>query len=307
MADNETTMKDLLIALRFHLEAERNDTGTLRSVRQVKRGVLPVKPVYPCVTVVPMSEQVVSYRSSRRVLVEREVMLHVLALDPRGKGGLTTAQGICEACLDIIRDNGTAEGSTGATNAMGVTLGGMEFNDGKPIDGAGLYNVSLPATYLSRDALAPLSEVYRDGQNDNATATAIVNAIHTGMAAKSGTTLNQFRRFDAEEWGPNASFPRLLVSAKTERQGKNMAGIDIVSGGYEVLIESLVGTARDTSMDFHLGLLEPVRDALEEEDHWGGKTYSAKVGVIGFNAAQVGGKPVYQTNISYETESIHKA
>jgi hypothetical protein len=302
MPDYESSMREVVVATRNLLEAERTTSGLLKSVRQVKRGVLPVRPNYPCVTVVPNSEQVIQYRSGRRAVVQRDVTVHVLTMDLRGRAGFDIAKDIADTSLNILRSDVYLTESGGHLNSKFAEFGKMEYNGGQPISSAGLYNVNFPVTYFSNESL-PARVVYTGSQVDNPTSRQIGEAIRTKLWSKKATTLSKFQSMVLEEWEPGTKFPRLQIQVVGEEQSPKPQGVDTIYGEYEIQIETLVGSARDTSMDFHLDQLEPVKDALQEEDHWDGKTLSSEIGSIQFNTSKVGDRPIYTTTMTYRTKS----
>ena len=301
MADYETTMKDLMSAVKYMLEQEKTSSGNLSQVRQIKKGVLPLRPVYPCIAITPSYEMIIAYRSSRKIIVEREVVAHILTMDASGKNGLSYAQQIAEKCLDTLKADIHATDGDGNTNAISVVFDDLRFNEGKKVRGAGIYNVSLTCTYKSKGSLSATTHNYNGTQVDNTRSDVMADTIRDHLASKHATTLKGVKKFEVEQWGANASFPRILVSVMSESQRQEKRGIDMVYGSYKILIESLIGTARDSSMDFNLNLLEYVKNALSEKVYWNGKCFQSSIGLIEFAATKANGKPIYQTSVTYQT------
>jgi len=302
--DHCTTMKNVVVIVRDMLDASRA-SGDIVGVRQVKRGILPVQPIFPCITIVPVSEEVLSYRSSRRAVVGRTIDIHALTFDARGRVGFDQAKTIIESCLDIIRGNQFLVDSDGAKHALSMEFGGIQYNNGKPIDGSGLYNVSLPVTYISRESLPAMGNQPITDMVDNPPTTDVVSAIKNKLYTKKATTLSNIRVIDSEEWGPNAVWPRILIRPTDEVQSHDIRGIDVVTNILELDIESQVGSAKDTAMDFHLDLLEPVKDALQEEGNWMGTSYFSALEQTVFDVYRMGGKPIYRTTVTITIKSHH--
>ena len=302
MTDYQTTMKDLIIGVRYMLSQEAKSTGKLPLVRQIKRGVLPLRPIYPCITIIPNYEMITQYRSGRMAMIEREVLIHCLVMDMNGKDGISMAQDTAEKSLTILRDDIHVTDQNGSKNTASVTFGDMDFNEGYPIDGAGLYNVSFGCRYLSLEQLPDALNTYRGNITNNVSSDTLNGLIHSHLAGKKSTTLSMVKKFERDKWGPNAAFPRVLVTNESESQRQEKRGIDVVYSHHVVTIESLVGTARDSAMDFHLSILEPVKDALEERTFWSGNALNSTMGNITFDAIRTSGKPVYQTRVRYEVQ-----
>jgi len=302
MAEYETTMKDLVLSVRNALEAERVPGGGLARVMQVKRGVLPPSPLFPIVTVIPNAERIRTYRAGRQVAVVREVSVWTLSMDARGRSGIDLCKDIADTCLTILRGVPRLPDGEGAPTVKMPLFGVLDFQENQPIRHGGVYGVRLPVSYESNEIMpTPLLE---KEQIDNPSSKEMVSQMLSAFQGKRAAGLANIRGMFAEDWGPRMEYPRILVTSGEDLQGSRWKGVDDIAGNFEVYVESLIGTAKDMALDFHLDLLEPIKDALQEQVNWGGRTVRSEIQGISFNT-QNRGKPTYETRISYGTLSKH--
>lgn len=298
MAEFETTIKDLLALVRTLLVANTGSGTTLSGIKQVKRGVLPPKPIYDLITIVPVEEQYVSYRASRRAIVAREIGVHVLIKDLRGKKGIYTAEQYIDAVFEILRTNYSLPDGGGEAKTRRVTFGEIDFSSDETNQGV-VHDALLPVTYESHETLP--YPTLTSAQVDNPSGNSLTKAVFDTLKALQVTTLSSFKEFSRGNFGPRGLFPLLVVDVADESQGNLWDGVDDVNTGITVSLYSKIQGAADSTLTNHLNLLEPVKDGLQTDIHWGGRCSRSEISGINFTTALKNNEQLYETNLTLST------
>lgn len=302
MASPATTMKDLLNSLcdksRTAITAATYFTG----IKIVKRGVLPPRTQYPVLTFLPRSETIVQYRAGGRYVVDRLCEAHIYVRDLRSnKQGIDSVQQYLDDIQQLFRANTTLTDSGGAATTTNVEFQSFDFGVSE-IEGGYIQHGVVPMIWRSHEDLP--TRILTSTITDNPDTGDIYTAIYNQLYGKRAGTLAAVGTFTKGEFGPKqrATRPFLIVSADNALHSQGIyAGADSINGEYAVTVLSQVLGGSNNEMDDHLDIVEPIKDALQEIPHWGGKCLNSAITGIDYSTWAGNNLLHYQTTVRLST------
>ena len=296
MVAGETTMTDLLGAVRTMLQAQTQTGEGLYGIRQVKRGVLPPRYQLPTLAILPVSEVYTGYYSGREARLERTLEIHVVARDLRGKQGMYDTETLVDAARDLVRaDYRLLNGATART--LDVETGTIHFGESQMGDDL-LQDAYFDAIYRCREFLPQPTLV--NAVTDNPTGPAVADLVFDHLKASLGSA---FREYSLGDIGPRGLWPAMIVSADTVAS-EPLPGRDLLAGDITVTLQSPVYGASDQTLSGHLESLELVKDALQDTPQWSGRCRSSQIDEIAFTTAPHSKEGLlYETEIAFSYES----
>lgn len=290
MAAGETTMSDLLGAIRTLLQAQTTTGLPLWGVRQVKRGVLPPRYQLPTLAILPVSEEYTAYYSGRDARLERTVEVHVVARDLRGKQGMYDTEGLIDAARDLLRADYQLLDGSNVPRVLNVDCGPIYFGEAQ-IGEDLLQDAHFDVVYRCRDRLPALTLV--SAVTDDPDGHDVADLVFDHLKAALGAS---FREYSLGDLGPRGLWPALLLQADSV-ESEPYPGRDLLQGGLTVTLLSPVYGASDQTLIGHLESLEAVKDALQDTPQWSGRCRSSQIDAITFTTA-----PHAKEGLLYQTE-----
>jgi len=293
-------MKDVLDGVRTLFSDNSGSGEDLEGVKTFKRGVLPPHNVYPMVTVLPIGEEYIEYRSSRRTLTARTVEVHCLAKDLRGYPVYDTVEDLADKAYDLLKANHTLPDSESTERTIDIDLGSIDIQELESAEG-GLADAFFDVDFISYEYLPAPTRVL--AQIDNPATQTIGDLIYARLKDLGSTTLSDFREFAQGNMNRRALYPALIVATDAERQGDMWAGISDITGDYSIVLLSPVRGAADQDLIYHLDLVEPVKAGLLGEPNWGGNCLDTEITRISYSTYLRDSEKLYRTDIDLETLS----
>ena len=296
----ESTMKDIIGAIKTLLVANSGVGKTLSKIKQVKRGVLPHKYILPVISIMPSFERITSRRSGRQVIIERGIDIFIIDKDHRGRKGIQELQTLASQTREILIDNYllNAGGTALTSNAEFDNILYSEDEADKSL----FHTAQITIVYRSDEQL-PIT-TSRSSITNNPTVRTISSAIYDDLYAVRTTTLSGIRKFFNDEWGPfDSKLPALVVSPQGTNVESEYAGQDLLNHTIAVDILSSIRSQSDAELLKILDFVEAAKDVLQTDVRLEGNTLWSFIDDITFDTGVDNNDFVYQATITMTATS----
>ncbi len=280
-----TNMSALLAAIKTVFLAAKVTTG----IDYIKKGVLPIIPVFPVIALLPELETILEYHSGGRYIIQRDISLEVYEKGFKSNIVNERLKDFVDKIVTICQTQNTLGANKWGSTTLDSTWENESYETPMETENQIIQVAILPMSFTSEETLPSnriISQTVTE-TNQSDLIDEIYNKIVTYInGTDNAYDLTKVKQIYKKEIPPMPVYPSITIVGRGVNRERKLTGEDMPVHNIEIAVWTKL-LDKEIMLDKNLELIDTLKDAVQFNFMWSGKCYDSYIDSIEYERLDI--------------------